>query len=380
MKPQELKALNVQELLESAKTADALEPISKVIGRIRENNSYGVFVEEKERTAIVTLRDVLNVKNITSTKVSSIMHYLPRINRSTSVGEAARIMFEYRVRSLPVYENSKLEGQISSGAVIGRLMESPLSEKVSSVMTANPICMQVSDDAAKARQIMLKERIDQLPIQKDSKLAGVITSSAMAYNMIPEVDRNVAGDKRGPRFDISVLEYAEDTFTSNDIKDTLNEIFKNMQRSNTQYSVITNFDEIQGIVTYRDLLRLVVEQRATANNVPMYMIGLPEDPFEAEATKEKFSRVVTLLHKEYPDMEEARAIIKAGKTKASKNRYEVTVFVKTPRRQFSYQGTGYELPEVFDGISGWSKKQAARTQKKPKRRTRADPGNPEGMV
>jgi hypothetical protein len=109
------------------------------------------------------------------------------------------------------------------------------------------------------------------------------------------------------------------------------------------------------------------------DSIPMYMVGLPEDPFEAEATRDKFTRVVNLLRKSYPDITEARAVIKAGKTKASKTRYEVQILVKTPRKQFNYEGFGFELPGVFDGISAWSKRQVGRDNGR-RGRVRSDPG------
>ncbi|MHB8568386.1 MAG: CBS domain-containing protein [Nitrososphaerales archaeon] len=380
MKSQMLKATNAEEFLLPARTINPSEPISKVIGRLKESNSYEAFIEENDRTAIITLRDILNVKSITTTKVSSIMHYLPRLTLSATVGEAARIMFEYRVRSVPIYNGSKLKGEISCKSIVDLLMETKNAEKVGLLMTSNPKCVSTMDDVAKARRIMLKEKVDQTPILKDNKLAGAITSSSIVFNLIPTADRNVKGDWRGTRFDIPVLDFVGDDYTSNDVKDSLNDVSNNMKRNESNYSVITNYDEVQGIVTYRDFMKLIVEQKVTVNNVPMYIVGLPDDPFEAQATTEKFTRVVSLLRKEYPDMEEARAVIKSGSTKASKSRYEVQIFVKTPRKQFSYEGAGYELPDVFDGISEWSKRKAARSEKNPRRRTRADPGNSEGMV
>lgn len=380
MKPQELKSLHVEEFLEPSHLVDPLQPISKVIGSIRERDAFEAFVEEKERTGVVSLRDVLNVKSITSAKVSKVLHYVPRLTLKSTIGDASRIMFNYRTKSLPVYDGSKVKGQVSSAAILDRLMDSSHSEKLSSVMTPNPITVTTDDEAAKAKRIMIKEKIDQIPILKKGKLVGVITSSKIAFHQLPSSDRMIIGDWRTPRYDLPVMEYAEEVTVSNEITDSLNDVYKNMKKNNSQYSVITNFDEVQGIITLRDLMRLLVEQRDTSDHVPMYMVGLPDDPFEAEAAREKFARVVKLLRKEHPKMEEARAVIKSSKTNAARTRHEVQIFVKTPTKQFSYRGNGYELPDVFDGITNWSKKHVAREQKKPRQRTRGDPGLLQSMV
>lgn len=380
MKPQELKSLHVEEFLEPPYLVDPLQPISKVIGNIKERDAFEAFVEEKERTAVVSLRDLLNVKSITSTKVSKVMHYIPRLILSSTVGEASRIMFDYRTKSLPVCSGSKVKGQVSSPAILDRLMDSNHYDKLSSVMTPSPVTLTIEDEATKARRIMIKEKIDQIPILKSGKLVGVITSSKIAFNQLPSADRMVIGDWRTPRYDLPVMDYAEEVPVSNEIKDSLNDVYKNMKKNNSQYSVITNFDEVQGIITRRDFMRLLVEQRDTSDHIPMYMVGLPDDPFESEAAREKFARVVTLLRKEHPKMEEARAVIKSSKTNAARTRHEVQIFVKTPTKQFSYHGNGYELPDVFDGISSWSKKHVAREQKKPRQRTRGDPGVLQSMI
>jgi len=52
----------------------------------------------------------------------------------------------------------------------------------------------------------------------------------------------------------------------------------------------------------------------------------------------------------------------------------VQILVKSARRQFNYHGFGFELPEVFDDVSTWSKSLVARYDNK-RRRVRADPGS-----
>jgi len=51
-----------------------------------------------------------------------------------SVGDAAALMFEYRTRSIPVYERNKLKGVVTSPSIVSRLMDSPQKIRVSSLM------------------------------------------------------------------------------------------------------------------------------------------------------------------------------------------------------------------------------------------------------
>ena len=130
---------------------------------MRESISLEAFVEENDRTAIVSIRDVLNVKNITTTKVLNVMRYVPRLTPKSSVAEAATLMFENRIRSLPVYENSRFKGVVTARDFVEQLLDSENPAKVNSLMTPNPVCISKSDEVSKARRIMLSKKIDQIP-------------------------------------------------------------------------------------------------------------------------------------------------------------------------------------------------------------------------
>ncbi|MGI0090202.1 MAG: CBS domain-containing protein [Nitrososphaerales archaeon] len=373
MKSTILKDAPVTNFLTQTGIFSSSDAVSKVIGFLRDTNSYEAFVQERERTAILTIRDILNVKDITTTKLSTLMHYVPRLTLKSVIRDAATIMFRYKIRSLPVYQNSRFRGVVTAQAILKELMGSDHNEKIGGLMTPSPICVDSGDEVAKARRIMLKRKIDQLPVIKQGRLQGVVTSSSIVFNLIPYADRTVAGGWRSSRFSTPVEDFEPEVATTNLITDTLNGVYENMSKMGTQYSVILNLDEVHGIITLRDFMRMLVEPERN-DSIPMYIVGLPEDPFEAEATREKFSRVVSFLRKKVPDMMEARAVIKAGKTKAARTRYEVQVSVTTARNRYNYTGVGYELPDVFDEIDQWSKKLLGKTSSTGRRRVRADPG------
>jgi hypothetical protein len=98
-------------------------------------------------------------------------------------------------------------------------------------------------------------------------------------------------------------------------------------------------------------VNLLVKPRRTG--VPVYMVGLPEDAFEAEAARSKFVRAINLLRKSFPDILEARCTIKSTtrKDKRGRKRYEVKTFVQTPRRTLVHSDSGWHLASIFDRIS-----------------------------
>ena len=378
MKPEELRLLSVSRLLSPAKSFGPKDSVSQVIGYLRDSNLNEAFVEERESTTVATMRNMLGVQNIKTAKISSVTSQVPRLNLNNTVSDAALVMFEHRVRSLPVYERGKLIGKITSQLILRRLMVTELKVKISRIMTPNPACIGSSDAVSKARSIMNRLKIDQLPVLKGGRLCGVISSSSIVFNLLPPPDRTVSGDWRQARLDVPVESLSSLQAVTNEASDSVNEAFQNMERNSSAYSIILNLDEIQGIATHRDFMRFLVQPKSSSVT-SMYIVGLPEEPFEAEATRAKFSRIVKFLSRGIQDISEARAIIKTGETKAAKKRYQVRVFIMTPSRRFSYDAFGYVLPDIFDEISSWAKSLVARGENN-RRRTRVDPGLPPEQV
>jgi CBS domain-containing protein len=368
-----LKSISVAELMTPLTTLSPSDSTSIVVGRMVNSSLYEAFIDEGERTALVTIRDLLNVSNIATTKLSTLMRYIPRLNRFNTVGDAATLMFEYRLRSLPVYTGAKVKGQITSQAIVKKLLESEIGVSASEIMTSNPICLDAQDNVSKAREIMIRRKIDQLPILKGGKLEGIVTSEAIVSTILPPVDRTIKGDWRRGRYEVPVEDFADPDVITNDASDLIQQVFENMNSASANYSVIQNLGEVQGIITYRDFMKLLKTSGANEEIPMLYIIGLPEDPFEAEATREKFHRVAKLLRSGFPEITEARAIIKTGETMSPKKKYRVSIFIQSPYWHYSYHVFARELPDAFDYVEDWAKKIMARYQTR-RTRVRSDYG------
>ena len=375
MIPDQLMRTPVTELLSEAEIFPPSESVTKVIGYLRESKLMEAFADNGDATCVVSMRDLLNVTNLTN-KLLPIMHQVPRLGPNNTVSDAATLMHEYRTRSLPIYKGRKFLGQITSPSIVAKLLDSDTPGKISSIMTPSPTCMDVSDSVSKAREVMLKKRVDQLPVTKDGALVGIVTSDEMVFNLLPRIDRNEKGNWLTGRFDEALGIYALKDVHTNEITDSLRSVYQNMSKSGTNYSVITSADEIQGIVTYRDFLTDLA-RKATRTSIPMYIVGLPDDPFEAETARTKFLGAVELLRRSVPDISEARAVIKMGETKSPKKKYEVKVFLVHPRDRYSYSVRSYELADAFDEVNNWVKElvQRSRPRKQRTPNARSYPGD-----
>jgi len=124
------------------------------------------------------------------------------------------------------------------------------------------------------------------------------------------------------------------------------------------------WDELQGIATYRDFVALLVEPEKP--DFPAYIVGLPDDPLEAQLARARFFKEAKALRRSFPEVEEIRATIKTKSMPSSRNRYEVKVSIEAHGKIHAYSTEGWDLPMAFEGLEGKMKR--ILTQRRDKRR------------
>ena len=362
-------SLSVNELLSQPVILSPTEEVHRAIGLLKRTKSYEIFaVEQGKVKGLLTIRDVLKAKSVAGSKISSLLTRTPNLSRNDTVATAAKIMTDYRVRSVPVLEDSKLIGQITALSICGRLMEEgKLNVNASAVMTSNPVSLGVDESAAKARTLMIQRNIDHLPVFRMREIVGVVTSDAIVFRMAPSesiTPESITSEKQA-RLDVKVSGLMTDPVIMTPDADVC-QLIEEMRRRETTYSLVALWGELQGIVTYRDCIKLLAEAPKPA--LPISIVGLPEDPFEAETAKRKFENVVKRVSKSLPDLLEARSVIKTSERAGQRHRYEVEVELITPRKTTSLGASGWSLPEVFDELSGKMKRVTTKKRERPRRR------------
>jgi len=335
MSLKELGRTMVSKLYDEANIVSPELPISKVAGILRDKGVYEVFVQIGDRVGMISTRDILKISNRTKRMVSSTVRYVPKISLNESVENAARIMEQYRFRALPIVENKKIVGQINALAIIKSLDRGFLSKiKVNQIMTSNPIIMDPQDSTDKARHI---------------KIRGIVTSSDIVFRMLPidNVGKGDLSEDESRRLDFPLIRISNSDPITCNIEENLDSVFDNITKNRSTYSLVTLWNEINGIVTYRDFLKLIKSEKSNLE-IPAYLIGLPEDPFEAEATSDKFNKTVIGLRKAFPDIMEIRSIIKTKSIRSDRRRYEVKLIIYSPNQNYAFSEEGYDLPSLYD--------------------------------
>jgi CBS domain-containing protein len=256
----------------------------------------------------------------------------------------------YRLRSLPVIEDGEIIGQVTTNSIVKSMEHTDIQNKATKIMTSNPISIHENDLALTAKNLMIRHRIDHIPIVEEN-LKGIVTSFDIAKILLTA--DNLDNVYRGLTEHTRPLEFpakgiAESNATTSSVDDSIANVIHLLNSNNSTYSIVTLGNEIQGIITHRDIISLLGEKVEEEEDVPSYIIGLPDDPFASELAKTKFNTLVKLLKKTMPDLEEARCRIRLSSVRGKIKKYEIEVSIFTPTNRYSYTNEGSDLATIFD--------------------------------
>jgi CBS domain-containing protein len=330
----------------------AEDPVSEVIGKIVLERLNEVLVQHDSRLGIITLRSILRAGEVSDRKASTLSVTPPVTTLNDTVSKAAKIMSNMRVRSLPVLDqDGKLKGSVSSSAFLRRLAEPGAHYKaVSELMTPGPTTVDQSDSLDKARSIMVERDFDHLPVTDNGKLVGLITSLDILSLIGSSASSGRLSKLAEPSSKGSVeIEgvLRDDPITSSPTDDSL-KVLKTILDQGRTCATIVSGGKVQGIVTLRDYVRILAVE-PDLKGPPIYVVGLPERDFESSQAEAKFRRSVEAIGHVY-EIEEARAIVKTTSPDKNRRRFEVQVLIRAPGEQFDLTEEGWSVAEVFEKV------------------------------
>jgi len=117
-------------------------------------------------------------------KVKDIMSKtVVNLNPEDTVDQAAHLMKEHNVGSIPVCSNGKVIGIITDRDIALRSMadgNNSTTQKIREIMSSNPVLGNPEMDVTEAGRIMGEKQIRRLPIVENNKLVGIISLGDIA--------------------------------------------------------------------------------------------------------------------------------------------------------------------------------------------------------
>ena len=348
----DLQQANIEKALHPATIVEPSFSIAKVIDMMIETDSYDVYCMNEGELLTTNAREILDARDIIEMKISSLLHRIKPLSKNDTVENAAAAMSHYRMRSFPVVENGQITGAVTAKNIVTLLSQQNLKwVRANSVLTPNPIVLSSMESLAKARNIMMTKRIDHIPILHKGKVGQILTSMHLLQAVTPP--RRIGSDQKGinvlRRFEMDIGNIGSARVPQCNTNDSINIVMDAVLKTNTTCCLLTLWDNLHGIITYKDMLSLLLTK--VPGEVPLYIVGMPENLENAEIVKAKFQKVISNLIKVYPEVEEAKTSVKVIHSPISKRQnYEIAVRIFTPYKTYSYTEIGWDLSKVFDTL------------------------------
>ena len=104
------------------------------------------------------------------------------IDASKPVADAARIMRDEDVGSLPVSEEGRLIGVITDRDIVVRVVAAGRddSASVADVVSRNPVTVTPDADLDQALELMARHQIRRIPVVEEDRLVGIVAQADVA--------------------------------------------------------------------------------------------------------------------------------------------------------------------------------------------------------
>ena len=118
--------------------------------------------------------------------VRDTMTQNPRtIGASASVVEAARLMREEHIGSLPITDNERLVGMLTDRDITTRVVAEaadPKTTPVGEVYSGDLISVEPDKDLDEALQLMARHQVRRLPVVENGRLVGIVAQADIALS------------------------------------------------------------------------------------------------------------------------------------------------------------------------------------------------------
>ena len=118
------------------------------------------------------------------------------VTKETDIKQALRLMEKYSIRHLPVIEKDQFIGFVTESDLRPLLLPAMLEDiKVKDVMITEPVVVNPDTDIETAAKLIYQYKIGGLPVIEEEKVAGIITTTDILRAFIEIMGILMAGSR-----------------------------------------------------------------------------------------------------------------------------------------------------------------------------------------
>ncbi len=218
-----------------------------------------VLNDKSKYVGIIARRWIIRARlDPATTKVKSLMRPAPKIEPDSSLSKVAKMMIQSGVRQLPVFEKEKIAGFVTDeGLIHGAVAREWGNTTISQIMTKAPFTIEASRTVGAALSLFREHDISHLPVIENGKLVGMVSTQDVIEDIFQPNQRQTLGDIKGEK--IQVLSIPVKGIMSSPVvtttpETTLRDAEKKMHDLNVHCLVVASKESPVGIVTKLDFL------------------------------------------------------------------------------------------------------------------------------
>jgi len=225
---------------------------------------------QKELVGIVSEKDI--AIKLSSSKyghlppshfhISTVMiKDLITVDKDADMVKTANLLLENHIGGVPIMDDGKLVGVVSKSDFIDTCKGKAYTKiLVEDVMSSDLVSVSSHDRLMHARRVMLDSNIGRLLISENNELAGILSSKDIMRAMISFRKEVPPKHQKAQIKECLVEKYMTPHVKKISAKSTIAELANEMLKTGYNgYPVVNENDQIVGIITQSDLLRLIVE-------------------------------------------------------------------------------------------------------------------------
>jgi CBS domain-containing protein len=237
-----------------------------------------------------------------TTKVKSLMRAAPKVEPDISLSKAAKMMIQSGIRQLPVFEKEKLRGFVTDETIIhGAVTQEWGNNPVEQIMTKAPFTIDAARSVGAVLSLFREHDISHVPVMENGKVVGIVSTQDIIENVFQPNQRQTLGDIKGEKIQVLSIP-AKGVMTSPVVTVTpetpLKEAESKMHKFNVHCLAVLAKERLVGIVTKLDYLepisqmedldrRLTIQFAAKGIEIDESAQGFMMDEFDSFTRKYK---------------------------------------------------------------------------------------------